>query len=536
MLPFVLFLLFVTAEARLRLDPLVDTKQGLIKGLRADDGDYSMFLGIPYAVVDGDNPFGVAQPHPQFEDVFEAYDDSAICPQVEEFNNTIVGIRDCLHLNIYVPNKASSRHRLPVLVWIHGGGFEFGFSGRYLYGPKYIVRNDVILVTLNYRLGPYGFMCLDTPDVPGNQGLKDQVLALKWIKANIEEFGGDINKITVFGESAGAASVEYHLLSNNERLFNQAILQSGSVYSGWAIKDSDSSAPSKLAKQLGFETDSIDEALAFLKKTDEKLLIAAANEISLTFRPCVEQEFEGVESFLTRHPVNVEQIAKAKNIAILSGYNNHEYLLQYVDKPEEYFTTNDPFDELLPLIFNVEDLNGREQLVRRFYIGDNAISQQMKWNMINFYSDFTINHPVQRSVERFVNSNAKKVYHYIFSYNGGRNFVKKRANVTIGGANHADELGYLFDMTIFDKDVSEEDQLIVDRITELWTNFVKHGNPTPETSDLIPTIWPAVTKDSLNYMNINTMVHLGTRPYSNRLAFWDLFYDTNKHAVRGYEN
>ncbi|XP_038220445.1 esterase FE4-like [Zerene cesonia] len=536
MLPLVVFLLFTAVQARLRLDPLVDTKQGLIKGLRADDGDYSMFLGIPYAVVDEDNPFGEAQPHPKFEEVFEAYDDSAICPQVEEFNHTIVGTLDCLHLNIYVPNKASSRNRLPVLVWIHGGGFEIGFAGRYLYGPKFLVRNDVILVTLNYRLGPYGFMCLDTPEVPGNQGLKDQVLALRWIKANIEEFGGDINKITVFGESAGAASVEYHLLSNSERLFNQAILQSGSVYAGWTMRDSDSSVPSKLAKQLGYETDSVDEALAFLKKTDVKLVIAAATEISLKFRPCVEKEFDGVESFITSHPVNVNQVAKAKNMAILSGYNDHEYLMAFVNQPEEFFAKNDPFDNLLPQNFNVDALGGRERLVRRFYIGDNAVSKQAKWDLINFQSDIYINHPVQRSVERFVNSNAKKVYHYIFSYNGGRNFVKKRMNITVGGAAHADELGYLFDMTILDRDVCESDQLIVDRVTEMWTNFVKHGNPTPEVSELIPVAWPAVTKDSLNYVDINTMVRLGARPFAHRLAFWDLFFDANMHAVKGYEN
>lgn len=110
--------------------------------------------------------------------MFEAYDDSAVCPQVEEFNNTIVGSLDCLNLNVFVPNKASSEKKLPVLVWIPGGGFTIGFGNRYLYGPKYLIRHDVVVVSINYRLGPYGFMCLDTPGVPGNQGLKDQVLLI----------------------------------------------------------------------------------------------------------------------------------------------------------------------------------------------------------------------------------------------------------------------------------------------------------------------------------------------------------------------
>ncbi|KOB73567.1 Uncharacterized protein OBRU01_10551 [Operophtera brumata] len=225
-----------------RIDPLVDTKLGLIRGLQSSNGQYSMFMGIPYATVEEGNPFG------GFDKVFEAYDDSAICPQVEEFNNTIVGSLDCLHLNVYVPNTASSQERLPVLVWIYGGGFSIGFSGRHLYGPGYLVRHDIILVTLNYRLGPYGFMCLDNPAVPGNQGLKDQRIALKWVKDNIEAFGGDANKITIFGESAGASSVDLHLYYQEERLFEQVIMQSGSALSPWAVLEPDTSVPLALAE------------------------------------------------------------------------------------------------------------------------------------------------------------------------------------------------------------------------------------------------------------------------------------------------
>lgn len=165
--------------------------------------------------------FQPSTPYQAFGEVFEAYDDSAICPQLEEFNKTIVGSLDCLHLNVYVPNTASSKNNLPVLVWIYGGRFNRGFSGRYLYGPSNLVRHDIILVTLNYRLGPYGFMCLDNPEVLGNQGLKDQQIAIKWVNDNIDAFGGDANKITLFGESAGAASVGMHLHQEEGLFLNQ---------------------------------------------------------------------------------------------------------------------------------------------------------------------------------------------------------------------------------------------------------------------------------------------------------------------------
>ncbi|KOB58243.1 Carboxyl/choline esterase [Operophtera brumata] len=288
------YVLVHIVEASIRIDPLVDTKLGLIRGLKSSDGQYSMFMGIPYAPVNKINPFGPSTAHQGFDEVFEAYDDSAICPQIEEFNKTNVGSLDCLRLNVYVPNTANSQNRLPVLVWIYGGGFGIGAGGRYLYGPSYLVRHDIILVTINYRLGPYGFMCLNNPAVPGNQGLKDQRIALKWIKDNIKAFGGDANKITIFGESAGAASEDLHLYYQDQKLFDQVIMQSGNALCPWAVEEPEESSSFSLADHLGFETYDKNEALSFLSTVDTKLVIAASTELNLTFRPCVENDFIGV--------------------------------------------------------------------------------------------------------------------------------------------------------------------------------------------------------------------------------------------------
>lgn len=414
-------------------------------------------------------------PYSNFDDVFEAYDDSAICPQIEEFNNTIVGTLDCLHLNIYVPNTATSRNRLPVLVWIYGGGFTIGFSGRYLYGPQYFVRHNIILVTINYRLGPFGFMCLDTPNVPGNQGLKDQLLAMKWIKNNIESFGGDQNKITLFGESAGGVSVDLHLYFNDEKLFDKIITQSGSVKIPSIVRESDKAAPLKLASQLGFITDNTDEALSFLSTIDPRLVIAASQEIDSWYRPCIEQEFEGVERFIRDFPVNMQP--NIRNMPVLTGFNEFERLSNYANKGPEYYENLDLFKDFMSLAFNFDDQEVEEKadIVRHFYIGDNAINQNVMWDLIAFDSDSYFIHPTLRNIQTYLTNGAKDVYFYMFAYDGKRNFVKHRLNISEPGATHADEMGYLFDISYMQDTPSTEDQYVIDAMTKMWANFVIYG-------------------------------------------------------------
>ncbi|CAH2226368.1 jg8077 [Pararge aegeria aegeria] len=523
-----------SAHGLVRLDPLVDAPAGLIRGLRADDGDYSMFLGIPYALIEEGNPFGAAIPQPKFHTIFDALDDSAICPQLESFGNTIVGNLDCLHLNIYVPNKASSRNSLPVLVWIYGGGFSTGFASRFLYGPKYLVRHDVILITLNYRVGPYGFFCLDTPEIPGNQGLKDQVLALRWIRENIASFGGDENRVTVMGESAGGVSIEYHLVSKHEKLFDQAIIQSGSMLIPGLIEESGRSKPLSIAHKLGFETEDVAEAVAFLSKTDFKLVIAAIVELGLTNRPCVEKEFENVDSIMTDHPINLD-LPKVSNMPVLVGFNNEEQLVKYATWPVEQFTTLNFFEEsLLKKFVYDEDFKEMEHILRRFYMGDEEMSDALRANITDFHSDYDFAYPVQVSLEKYLEGGAKDVFYYMFSYSGDRNYSKRRFNVTTPGAAHADEIGYLFDLSYEMDAPSTADQLVIDRMTTLWTNFAKFGDPTPETSELLPVKWSPIREKTYTYLNIDRQLTVATRPYHERMAFWELFFEANKHKLKGY--
>uniref|UniRef100_A0A2A4JU07 Carboxylic ester hydrolase n=1 Tax=Heliothis virescens TaxID=7102 RepID=A0A2A4JU07_HELVI len=429
------------------------------------------------------------------------------------------------------------------MVWIHGGGFLGGSASQYD-GPEFLLRNDVIVVSINYRLGPYGFMCLDLPEVSGNQGLKDQVLALRWINENIEAFGGNANQITVFGESAGGMSVNLHLLSNYESLFHRAIIQSGPAISPWVSRDMNNTIPLSLAEALEYNAESVADAINYLSTVDPYIIVKTAAELKLTETdeadnpltlPCIEIYTEGVEHFMTEHPKNIKSTKVAKTPVII-GNNNNEMPFEYALQKDDFFDKYD-FNYLISQDFEFGDnLEDALEDIRHFYIGDEKTSVHLKDQITDFASDFVFNHPSQRMAERFLELGAKTVYRYIFSYSGDRNLLKKAYNLDVPGAIHADELGYLFDMGMLKGDISPEDQLMIDRLTTLWTNFAKYGNPTPETSDLLPEKWVPITKTTQPYLSLDTDVTMGARPFHEAMAFWDVFYKLHETQHKYYQD
>lgn len=419
--------------------------------------------------------FQASAPHPVFEEPFEAYDDSALCPQDVDAN-TIAGTLDCLQLNVFSPDSAHSNNLLPVVVWIHGGFLQRGGFSRQTYGPKFLVKHDIILITINYRVGVYGFMCLDTPEIPGNQGLKDQVLALKWIQANIRAFGGDPTQVTLAGQSAGGAAVDFHLMYPGERLFNKVILQSGVALTPARLIESDNTKPLKLAAHFGFVTRILDEALSFLATIDTNLVIAAALELGLEFRSCVEKKFEGVETFIPEHPANADR-PQVSNIPVLIGTVDKEMLAKYINRNSDFFRNLNLFEDELDKTFDFDgDLDDMVEVVRNFYVGDHDMTEDDRWGVIDFESDFTYVHATQRAMRKYIQSGAENIFFYVFTYEGGRNFVKHSNGILDApGAAHADDLGYIFDPASITEEPTEKDQRIIDRMTTMWTNFIKYG-------------------------------------------------------------
>ena len=171
-----------------------------------ENGDlYKSFKGLKYGNIP--RRFQEAAAVETYSQDVYAKSEGALCPQLPSGIPGTVD-EDCLNLNIYTPERGEN---LPVMVWIHGGAFILGSGGSYYFGPNFLLDKNVILVTINYRLGAFGYLSLENSVLPGNMGFRDQILALKWIKRNIESFGGDPEDITLFGESAGSFSVMYQV-------------------------------------------------------------------------------------------------------------------------------------------------------------------------------------------------------------------------------------------------------------------------------------------------------------------------------------
>lgn len=189
---------------------------------------------------------------------------------------------DCLFLNVYTPDL-KPRDPLPVMFYIHGGGFYSGCGNDDMYAPEFLVRKGVILVTINYRLEVLGFLCLDTEEVPGNAGMKDQVAALKWVNKNIANFGGDPSNVTIFGESAGAASVSCHLVSPMSKgLFKRAICQSGATTCWWAKVFEPRKKALVLARQLGYNSENDGDLYEFFKSQPVEALVGVKLPLSFS--------------------------------------------------------------------------------------------------------------------------------------------------------------------------------------------------------------------------------------------------------------
>lgn len=313
------------------------------------------------------------------------------------------------------------------MVWLHGGGFSFGSGNSFLYGPDYLVAEDIVLVTLNYRLGPLGFLTAG-PDAPGNQGLKDQVLALQWVRDNIAAFGGDPEQVTIFGESAGASSVQLLLLSPLAKgLFQRAISQSGSALNPWSMAASSGQRAARLAANLGYVgANNTEEILDFLRRVPAMKLVEAApttltaedqrNNIGLPFVPVVEgywnQDSQEVlyleQPFLTEHPSDMYQAHNFNSeVPYMTGYNTHEAMLfirseywkiairrDYLNKiytlivglrknPQLLNIIENDFGRLVPQDLNVTQSHDRvTREIRSFYLGNKHVGLESVDEMI----------------------------------------------------------------------------------------------------------------------------------------------------------
>ncbi|CAG9784793.1 unnamed protein product [Diatraea saccharalis] len=464
--------------------PYVKIEQGTLSGKISSDGSFFEYLGIPYATSNRETRFKAPLPPPKWNGVYKAIDEMYGCPQ-PFLLNIVSGTEDCLKANVYVPAK--SKGPLPVMVYIHGGAFFLGSGGKLLYGPEFIVKNDVILVTFNYRLGALGFICLGTEEAPGNAGLKDQIAALRWVKNNIAAFGGDPNNVTIFGESAGSVSVSILLLSKATLgLFNRAILQSGSSLSNWAINRKPVWIASLLVKDLGYDTEDPKEIYDILYNLPYQDLIKLKPvkplgmffDTLLLHLPCIEKpDIPGNEPVLTDLPYNL-LINNPRNVSVIHGSTSREGLLLtpgeteaiLEERNQRYFFASD-------LIFKSDDeANKTSSKIKEFYFGNERLSRNNILKLEKMYTELYLQFPTALEADILVSSWNIPVYSYFFNYSGGRNALKSRAgsgNET--GACHADDIFYLFNARLWPFSTSKKDEEFIELLTRMWTNFAKYG-------------------------------------------------------------
>lgn len=313
-------------EAPERDPSQVATEFGVVKG-RVEDGVRS-FLGIPYAAPPvGELRFGPPAPHPGWDEPREALQFGPGCPQIAEGAQDPSGDEDCLTLNVWVPDDDASH---PVMVWFHGGGFVRGSSCEPQFDGATLARSQgVVVVTLNYRLGALGWLAapeLATAGSSGNFGLRDQIAALAWVKANIASFGGDPARVTLFGESAGGSSVACLLGSPAaDGLYHAAIVQSGGDPSSLpAPGDPDHDpeiAGAEIVAAVGCA--GVVDPLACLRETPADALVAVAGESDLltpvSLGPVVDGEL------LPEQPFARIAAGAAPDVPLLVGANAQEF-------------------------------------------------------------------------------------------------------------------------------------------------------------------------------------------------------------------
>lgn len=352
------------------VDPEVETTSGRIRGYSQtiSNKNVNTYLGIPFAEPPvNDLRFKRPEPVKNWTETLECKTLSNCCPQTkfttfvgtagekgeEQWNYNTNISEDCLYLNLWVPSVTTGS-KLTTLIWIYGGAFIYGSSTLDIYNGAYLAAySDVIIASMNYRLGPFGFLYMGDDEAPGNVGLMDQTLALKWIYDNIERFGGSKDLITVFGESAGAASVTYLMASEFSRnYFQRAIIQSASFLGTWAYQPPEIAMKytKQLAEKVKCGSGSNSDIIRCLKKVSENELTLKQWDLNMThvqwpFVPTLDNYF------IHKSPSEILKTDSFQNKDLMFGFNKDEgsfFLLYFLKDIMSYPSSrNLTWDEFL---------------------------------------------------------------------------------------------------------------------------------------------------------------------------------------------
>ncbi|XP_046608330.1 juvenile hormone esterase-like isoform X1 [Neodiprion virginianus] len=489
--------------------PEVTIPQGTLQGkiMTTTHGrKISAFLGIPYAQPPVKNKrFANPVPADGWEGIRNATADGNFCPQISSRDYiTSVGDEDCLNLNVFTPQMSGGKNSslLPVMVYVFGGRFMIGSANSSVYGPQYLLNQDVVLVTFNYRLGALGFLSTGDKVASGNWGLKDQVLALEWVQRNIRYFHGDRDRVTLFGHSSGSACV--HLLTLSKLtigLFHKFIMQSGSsltlsVYRPRAVY---AKHAFQLGDYVGCFNDTSDSLVNCLRNKSVLDITAVYarfyvwhHEPFITWASTDEPDIKG--AFITTSPANIVRAGQIRDVPCIMGLVENEGVgttIGFYEKEGWLEDFMENFDHLLPIYLywsyqpdsgaawvkaaksyyfnNIETMNRSELLTNlTLLVGDALFTYPM-------YSSLLYQHAVAVNPQ----------YLYDFRYRGTWSNTYVYGNTLKDyGVTHADELVYIFPyadhniMLALNKTASKTDIQMREIMVQLWTSFATHGKPS----------------------------------------------------------
>ncbi|KAJ8961186.1 hypothetical protein NQ318_008869 [Aromia moschata] len=487
-------------------DPLVvQTRKGKVRGITftaATGKKVDAWLGIPYAQKPlGSLRFRHPRPAEKWDGVLNATAQPNSCVQI------IDTVEDCLYINVVVPKPRPTN--AAVLVWVFGGGFYSGTNTLDVYDHNILVSEEnVILVSMQYRVASLGFLYFGTSDVPGNAGMFDQMMALQWIKDNIAAFGGNPNNITLFGESAGAVSVSLHLLSPLSRNLEESLLR------GLRLAE---------AVACPHERSDLGAVIDCLKKKDPVELVnnewGTLGICEFPFVPVIDG------AFLDEHPMRALANKNFKKTNILMGSNTEEgyyfiiyYLTELFRKEENVYVNRQEFlravTELNPYVNAV----ARQAIVFEYtdwLNPDDPVSNRNALDKMVGDYHFTCN--VNEFAHRYAET-GNNVFMYYYKH---RTVANPWPSWT--GVMHADEINYVFGEPLNPtKSYTAQEVDLSKRIMRYWANFAKTGNPNLSPNGVrTPAFWPLHTAFGREYLTLDVnSTATGRGPRIKQCAFW----------------
>jgi para-nitrobenzyl esterase len=515
--PAVLIAVLLSSAVFAAITEPVRVEQGLLAGTSGSSADVRVYRGIPFAAPPvGDLRWKAPQPAAKWQGLRQAAEFSNACWQTQYpaaaaiYQAKLPPLsEDCLYLNIWTPAK-SPKDKLPVMVWIHGGGFTRGYGGSHAYDGEALARKGAVIVTLNYRLGIFGFFAHPALSAEsghhasGNYALLDQIAALQWVQKNIAAFGGDPTRVTIFGESAGSWAVNVLMASPLARgLFQRAIGESGGSFSPMkplaeAEKEGEKLAASMAPAPAVEDKPTQQSILKTLRaKPAEELLKASEAE---TVRPMVDGWVvpEDIATIFAQ--------GRQNDVPLIVGYNADEGTTlapQASNMKARMFAGGayQRYGSQADAFLKIYSAGSDEQAVSSFY---SAFRDQLfGWEMRTWARMST-------------KTGHQPAYLYYFSRRPpGPQSPRLRAF-------HASEIAYVFGTFVWPFPWEETDKKLSDAMTSYWVNFAATGNPN--SGNL--TKWPVYNAKDDQALEFGDQIAARSEVNKAGLDFFDGYYQS----------